>query len=67
MVLDSTAKRNGELKSSVGEYLVGCHAAQALAGPVSVASSRDFGKYWRIRPLAFSFNPRCHEAYGSAK
>ncbi len=32
-----------------------------------VSNRRDFGKYYRISPFAFSSLPRCQEEYGSAK
>src|SRR4051794_23817741 len=68
----------GGLVHQRGEHLIGCRKAKRLAllSRVAIASSSacenidrsvPLGRYWRSRPLVFSFVPRCHGACGSAK
>ena len=42
-------------------------ATAAMSSALCALRSVPFGKYWRSRPLVFSFVPRCHGLRGSQK
>src|SRR5450759_5311215 len=42
-------------------------ATAAMSAALCALRSVPFGKYWRSRPLVFSFVPRCHGLRGSQK
>ena len=61
LVLKKTSWGVRKSKVFLGRWL-SLSMACLISALRTVVSSRCFGKYWRIRPLVFSFSPRCHEA-----